>query len=129
MDWTRLYYDNCKTYGLIGGEIMFFADIVPWIISSAMFTVALITLVRNVGNDRRKEEREDESALLSIKEGLLKANLKLDSVCATTNETRTDIKSLNNDISTLDRRVTVVERDVKTVYSYIDDLKNTGKGE
>ena len=108
---------------------MFFADIVPWIISSAMFTVALITLVRNVGNDRRKEEREDESALLSIKEGLLKANLKLDSVCATTNETRTDIKSLNNDISTLDRRVTVVERDVKTVYSYIDDLKNTGKGE
>lgn len=108
---------------------MFFADIIPWLISLAMFVVALTTLVRNVGNDRKREEREDESALLSIKEGLLKANLKLDSVCATTNETRTDIKSLNNDISTLDRRVTVVERDVKTVYSYIDDLKNTGKGE
>ncbi len=108
---------------------MLFADIIPWLISLAMFVVALTTLVRNVGNDRKREEREDESALLSIKEGLLKANLKLDSVCATTNETRTDIKSLNNDISTLDRRVTVVERDVKTVYSYIDDLKNTGKGE
>ena len=108
---------------------MLFADIIPWLISLAMFVVALTTLVRNVGNDRKREEREDESALLSNKEGLLKANLKLDSVCATTNETRTDIKSLNNDISTLDRRVTVVERDVKTVYSYIDDLNNTGKGE
>lgn len=108
---------------------MDFINIIPLLISSAMFTVALITLLRSAGNDRRKEEREDESALLSIKEGLLKANLKLDSVCATTNETRTDIKSLNNDITTLDRRVTVVERDVKTVYSYIDDLKNTGKGE
>ena len=37
---------------------MLFADIIPWLISLAMFVVALTTLVRNVGNDRKREERE-----------------------------------------------------------------------
>ena len=48
-----------------------------------------------------------------LKEGILKANMKLDQVCATTNETRTDIKSLSYNLSEIDKRLCVVENEVK----------------
>lgn len=91
---------------------MNYTDIIPWLISLAMFIVSLTTLVRNTGHERKREEREEESTLTSIKEGLLKANMKLDQVCATTNETRSDIKSVKNDITELDRRVVALETQV-----------------
>lgn len=67
--------------------------------------------------------QKEESRFDGIKESLLKANMKLDQVCATTNETRSDIKSLNKDIGDIDRRVTIVERDLKTAFNAIDELK------
>lgn len=67
--------------------------------------------------------QKEESRFDGIKESLLKANMKLDQVCATTNETRSDIKSLNKDIGDIDRRVTIVERDMKTAFNAIDELK------
>lgn len=91
---------------------MNYTDIIPWLISLAMFIVSLTTLVRNTEHERKREEREEESTLTSIKEGLLKANMKLDQVCATTNETRSDIKSVKNDITELDRRVVALETQV-----------------
>ena len=45
-------------------------------------------------------------------------------MCATTNETRTDIKSLNKDIVELDKRMSVIERDVKTAFMRIDELRD-----
>ena len=58
-----------------------------------------------------------------INESLLKVNMKLDQVCSTTNETRTDIKSLNKDMNNLSVRVSILERDLKTAFSQIDELK------
>lgn len=88
---------------------------IPWMISAFMAVLALITLIRTMSKDKNTE-------LDGIKESLLKANMKLDQVCATTNETRSDIKSLNKDLSDIDRRVTVLERDVKTLFNMEDGL-------
>ena len=96
-------------------------DFVPWIISFAMFVLALITLIRNGSKDKNEESSK-------INESLLKANIKLDQVCATTTETRTDIKSLNKDLQGLDIRVAVLERDLKTAFNKIDELKNGTSG-
>jgi septal ring factor EnvC (AmiA/AmiB activator) len=78
-----------------------------------------ISNARNMKKDTTEQSRERED----IREGLLKANMKLDQVCATTNETRADIKSLNNGMGALDKRVSIIERDVKTAFVRIDELR------
>jgi peptidoglycan hydrolase CwlO-like protein len=102
---------------------MTYQELVPWLISLTMLIFAILTFSKSIVRDRKKDAQEDDATLNSIKEGLLKANMKLDQVCATTNETRSDIKSLNNDVTALDRRVTIIERDLKTAYGIIDELK------
>ncbi len=102
---------------------MTYQELVPWLISLTMLIFAILTFSKGIVRDRKKDAQEDDATLNSIKEGLLKANMKLDQVCATTNETRSDIKSLNNDVTALDRRVTIIERDLKTAYGIIDELK------
>jgi hypothetical protein len=49
--------------------------------------------------------------------------MKLDQVCSTTNETRTDIKSLNKDMKDLDIRLVIVERGLENAVHQIDELK------
>lgn len=85
---------------------------IPWLISAGSLLVALLSFVRNTHKDD-----------IALKEGILKANMKLDQVCATTNETRSDIKSLNRDMKDVDTRVTVLERDLKTAFEEIRELK------
>lgn len=102
---------------------MNYINIIPWLISLAMLIVAILSLVKSIGRDKEKDSQEKNITQNSIKEGLLKANMKLDQICSTVNETRSDIKVLNNDVTVLDRRITVVERDMKTAYNLIDELK------
>ena len=83
------------------------------VISLCAMIVALLGYLRT--------GRKDDDA---VKEGLIKANIKLDQVCATTNETRSDIKSLNKDMNAIDLRVTAIERDVKSAFVQIDEIKS-----
>lgn len=89
---------------------------IPWVISAVMMVFAILTYARN----GKQKSDENESF---IKESLLKVNLKLDQVCTTTTETRTDIKSLNKDMQGLENRIVAVERDIKTAFKQIDELK------
>ena len=98
-------------------------NLIPWGISLLSLLIAWLTFLRNGRKDSKDESRKEDLKFDGIKESLLKANMKLDQVCATTNETRSDIKSLNKDIGDIDRRVTIIERDVKTAFNAIDELK------
>lgn len=91
-------------------------EYIPWIISGASLLIAFLTYTRNGNKDSRTE-------LDGIKESILKANMKLDQVCATTNETRTDIKTLNRDLKSIETRVSVVEESLKTAFMRIDEIK------
>lgn len=102
---------------------MGYANIIPWGISFISVLIALVSLIRTGKKDLKENVQEFDG----IKEGLIKANMKLDQVCATTNETRTDIKSLNHDLVDIERRVTIVERDLKTAFSRIAELEDDGK--
>lgn len=94
--------------------------IIPWLISLAMLIVNLIMLTRN----GKKDIREDEAKIDAIRESILKANMKLDQVCATTNETRSDIKSMQNNINKLNTELEVVKRDLHTAFVRIDELRD-----
>lgn len=85
--------------------------------------IALLAFLRTGNRDRKHDILEDDAKLDGIKESLLKANMKLDQVCATTNETRTDIKVLNKDLANLEKEVVVLKRDLKTAFVRIDELR------
>ena len=96
---------------------------IPWIISFCSLIVAILSLVHTTAKDRTSEIREDTEKFDSIEKSLLKANIKLDTVCSTTTETRADIKSLNADLKNMDTRVVILERDMKTAFDSIAELK------
>lgn len=103
-------------------------NLIPWFISAMSLLFVILTYVRNGNKDKKNEIREEDLAMNGIKESLLKVNMKLDQVCSTTNETRTDIKSLNKDMKDIDVRLVIVERDLKTAFHQIDEMKNRVSG-
>lgn len=93
--------------------------------SGIMMAVGVTTFVLSRKRDIKKDTVEEEHELSSLREGILKANMKLDTVCATTNETRADIKALNTGLGALDKRVSVMERDLQTAFIRIDELRES----
>ena len=96
---------------------------IPYVISFVATLIAVLSYFRTGKKDDKEETREEEARLNEIGQSLLKANIKLDTVCSTTTETRADIKSLNTDLKNMDTRVVVLERDVKTAFNAISELK------
>ena len=99
-------------------------NLIPWSISIIALIITIVTFAINRKKDLKTDYREEDAKFDGIKESLLKANIKLDQVCATTTETRTDIKALNKDIVEIDKRIAIVERDVKTAFMRIDELRD-----
>ena len=96
---------------------------IPWVISGIATLFAILTFARNGQRDNMKDRAEQMAKMENLAEAMIKANLKLDTVCATTNETRSDIKALNNSIIAIDKRLSVVENDLKTAFMRIDELR------
>lgn len=102
--------------------MMQYLQFVPWLIALGSLIVAYKSYSHNVSKD--SVDKFD-----GIKDGLFKANMKLDQVCSTTNETRADIKSLNRDLIEVEKRVVALERDSKTLFNEVGEIKDTlGKG-
>lgn len=101
--------------------------IIPWSMTFIALIISILTLTRNSRRDSMKDRQENEARLEALKESLLKANLKLDQVCNTTNETRNEIKALNTALIDMDKRLSVVENDLKTAFMRIDELREEVK--
>ena len=54
---------------------------------------------------------------------LTKVNTKFDQLCNTTVETRADIKAMSQNLYLMEKRVTVIETQLETVWKRIDELK------
>ena len=106
---------------------MEWTNLIPWSISLISLVIVIITFVKNGKKDLKQEYTEEASKIDGIKESLLKVNMKLDQVCATTNETRSDIKAMNENLNTVEKRVSVLENDIKSIWVRIDELKQAVK--
>lgn len=71
----------------------------------------------NFFSNRKKDIKNDS-------ESLLKANMKLDQICATTNETRSDIKSINNQIKEIVEEQIIQRQEIKAIWKRIDEMKD-----
>lgn len=73
-------------------------------------------------SSRKKDIQQDS-------QGVLKANMKLDQICATTNETRSDIKAINSQIQALTERQIKTEAEIRTIWKRIDEIRDEIKEE
>lgn len=92
---------------------------IPWSISAVSLLFVVFTYVRNI----IKDKAEDNGKIETINQSLIKANMKLDTSCQNLSELRLDVRSLASNINEMDRRVTILERDVKTAFNRIDELR------
>lgn len=102
---------------------MSYSNLIPWGISAISLFVAILTFNHNGKKDDKEEIQKEESKFDNIRESLIKANVKLDTVCNTTNETRLDIKTMNKELIELGNRVTKLETNMNRAFEEIDDLK------
>ncbi len=93
--------------------------------SGVMLLVSLINFFIARRDGIKKNTEEDERELASLREGIFKANMKLDQVCATTNETRSDIKAMDQKLVEHGEKIAVLTRDLETAFMRIDELRNT----
>lgn len=97
-------------------------NLIPWSISLICLILAALTYLWNTNKDKKSEIKEEDLTINGLEKGILKANMKLDQVCATTNETRSDIKALSFNLSEIDKRLCVVENEVKDLKKKVGDL-------
>lgn len=102
---------------------MEWTSVISIVISATMMIIAIITLSRNGRKDRKNEYVEETQQMQSIEKSLIKVNMKLDQLCTTTTETRSDIKAMNEYINSVEKRVSVLEENIKAAWIRIDELK------
>lgn len=100
---------------------------IPWIISGIATLFAILTYARTGHKDEMKDRAEQTAKLEGLTEALIKANIKLDQLCAMMTETRSDIKTLNKVQIEMDKRLSAVEKDLKTAFMRIDEIREEVK--
>lgn len=93
------------------------------IVSIIMMLATVSTfIVGNIRAGRSKVEKEQE-VQSSLREGVVKLNIKLEQICSTTNEIRTDVKAMDNKVIEQGEEIAVIKRDVQTAFKRIDELR------
>ena len=90
------------------------------IISVCIACVSLIFVAINYGTGRHDKSNSESE---EIKTGLLKCDMKLDQLCATTNAIQTDIKAMQSRVNDVEKTIGIMQRDLKTAFLRIDEIK------
>ena len=98
-------------------------SVIAVIISGIVCLFSILTFIIARKKDDKQVVTEELLKFDGIKESLLKVNMKLDQVCATTVETHSDIKVMNNQLVEMDKRIALIEKDNITVWRRIDELR------
>lgn len=92
---------------------------------SIAFVVAMIGCVislANFFNGQKKNTQGEDAKMEEIRTSCLKANIKLDSVCGTLTDIKTDVKAMQKQVNDAQQEIAVVKRDLKTAFNRIDDI-------
>lgn len=99
-------------------------SIIALVFSGCMLLIAIITFVINNVKSNKNDTKADEARLNDINQSLLKVNMKLDQVCTTTQEIRTDIKTIQNRQLEHTEQITVLQERLNTAFIRIDELRS-----
>lgn len=98
-------------------------SIISLCFSGVMMIIGVTTFIITQARAGKKETQEETQEKATLKEGIFKANMKLDQLCATTNETRSDIKSMTQILNEHGESIAVIKRDLETAFMRIDELR------
>lgn len=82
-----------------------------FLMSVILFVFTTVSFFAGRKKDHREESRE-----------LIKANVKLEQICATTSETRSDIKAMNNQIEKINEIQIRQGMEIKAIWKRIDAM-------
>ena len=102
--------------------------VIALVFSGLMFTLSMVTFIINNVRSTKKETRAESDKLNEINQSLLKVNLKLDQVCNTTNDIRTETRTMQNRQMEHTEQITVLEQKVKILFDKYDEMKDNLKG-
>lgn len=99
-------------------------SIISLCFSGVMLVISMVTFVLTNVRQSKTTVKEHEKELSELQTGIFKANMKLDTVCATTNDIKTDIKSMNATLVEHGEEIAVIKRDLKTAFNRIDEVRD-----
>ena len=98
-------------------------SIIGLVFSGVMLLISAVTFAITNIRQSKTTVKEHEKELAELQSGIFKANMKLDQVCVTTNETRADIKAMNKTLAEHGEEIAVIKRDLKTAFIRIDEVR------
>lgn len=98
-------------------------SIIALVFSGLMLLIAVVTFIVNSVRSNKNDTKADEARLNEINQSLLKVNMKLDQVCTTTSEIRTDIKTMQAKQIEHTEQIAVLSGRVDTAFMRIDELR------
>lgn len=93
---------------------------VALLISVASIVFTALNYRRSAKKDDEEHQREKEKQV----ENRIKMNMKLDQLCTTTNDIRSDTKVTIEQMRSLEKRVGLVEQSTKTLHERLDEHIN-----
>lgn len=97
------------------------ATIIGLVFSGVMLICSVITLVVSNARAAKKNTIEDAQKLATLSEGILKANIKLETICSTTTATQADVKQMSDIIQRHGERLVSLEKDVEVLKKNIEE--------
>ena len=98
-------------------------NIITLLISGTMLILSAVTFIVNATRNSKKDTVASENRLNEINQSLLKVNLKLDQVCTTTSDIRTEIRTMQNKQIEHTEQIARLEQSVSTAFIRIDELR------
>lgn len=98
--------------------------IIALCISGLVFVLSLVTFIVNLVTSGRRNVRNDENRLNEINQSLIKVNMKLDQVCATTTNIQADIKVMQNKQIEHTEQILKLENNINRAHERIDELRD-----
>ena len=99
-------------------------SIISLCFSGVMLIISMVTFVLTNVRQSKTTVKEHEKELAELQAGIFKANMKLDTVCSTTNDIKTDIKAMNTTLVEHGEEIAVIKRDLKTAFNRIDEVRD-----
>ena len=98
-------------------------NIVTLLISGTMLILSAVTFIINTARNSKKDTVASENRLNEINQSLLKVNLKLDQVCTTTSDIKSEIRTMQTKQIEHTEQIARLEQSVATAFLRIDELR------
>lgn len=90
--------------------------------------VSIILFVRTLNRDSKENMEEQASRNDKINASLLKQSLMLENITQNVGDIKTEIRSINTNINDVEKRVSLIENEQKTMWMRIDEVKEKING-